>query len=112
MRSLLFIAFFFLVHVLAHSQESSPDTTAKVVVKQGISGSIYTVPEDKQWEFISLTVSEGSYPILVGSVKYDSILQPGDSVAIPFWVAEAELLSGNSTNLTYTLKVKESTYQE
>lgn len=26
--------------------------------------------------------------------------------------AEAELLSGNSTNLTYTLKVRESTFKE
>ena len=92
----------------AQTTESAEDSSAfHVIHLQAMAGGIYRVPKGKQWEILSVTVSTGSYPILVNSIKFKDHLAEGDTLALPIWVAEEELLSDENGAFSYTLKIKE-----
>ncbi len=93
------------------TSEASPylsDTADTVIRKiQMYGGGVITVPENKIWEITSITCSDGMYPVAVTSVKPDSALKAGETYVLPFWIAEAELLSGNNGDLFYNFTIKE-----
>jgi hypothetical protein len=85
------------------------DTTACIERKlQGAGGSAFTVPDGKSWVVQELTISSGSYPIRINSVKYPDTLQAGEKLRTPSWLSEAELLSeAEYTDLIFSFKIKE-----
>lgn len=99
--------------ITAQTSESAEDSSSfHVIYKQALAGGICKVPEGKRWEILSVTVSTGSYPILVNSVKFKDQLVEGDTLVLPFWLAEAELISEGTGAYSYTLKIKEFTIEK
>ncbi len=88
---------------------TGPDTTACTERKlQGAGGSAFTVPDGKSWMVQELTISSGSYPVRVNSVKYPDTLRAGEKLRTPSWLSEAELLSeAEYTDLMFSFKIKE-----
>jgi hypothetical protein len=111
-----FIGFLFLliaVNAVCHAQQkavsNNSDTTACIERKlQGAGGSAFTVPDGKSWVVQELTISSGSYPIRINSVKYPDTLQAGEKLRTPSWLSEAELLSeAEYTDLMFSFKINE-----
>ena len=89
-------------------QNKQNDTTkTRLIMKQGISGNAYTVPVGKSWKIKRLLVNNGSYNVVVGSVKYDKVLNSGEKIQAPFWCAEGNLLDNDNSSLTYTFEIEE-----
>ncbi|MDX2001882.1 MAG: hypothetical protein SFW35_05605 [Chitinophagales bacterium] len=72
-----------------------------------MAGSRLTVPEGQYWTIEKVTCSGGSYAVRVKSLEKDSVYAAGQSIVIPTFVAEAELLSEAKGNLLFTIKVKQ-----
>lgn len=80
----------------------------KEIVKQGVAGSSYIVPEGKKWTVLKMYVNSGSsYNILVTSIKFSNPLLPGQKVQFPSWCAEGELLNSDQMTNMYMVRILE-----
>jgi hypothetical protein len=66
------------------------------------------VPKNKTWEIKRAYISgDDAYNIKISTSCFKNTYSAGDTIRIPFYVAEMELLSGNSIK-TYQLYIKET----
>jgi hypothetical protein len=83
--------------------------SVKLITKQSLAGSTFTVPAGKTWKVKRVYVNDGgSYNILVTSVKYEKVLAEGEKIIVPSWTAEAELLGGDKSSFFYIYQLEES----
>tara|TARA_Y100001954_G_scaffold231839_1_gene282075 strand:+ start:5076 stop:5381 length:306 start_codon:yes stop_codon:yes gene_type:complete len=87
--------------------ESNILRVSEIKHMQVMAGSILVVPEGKQWEILSLSISTEYMPISVSSLNYEKPLYSGDTILLPSWISEAELHDGNDSEVMYNVKIRE-----
>lgn len=107
MKTLLFVAVFGLAHV-AVAQKAVGDTLSFTVM----AGGSVTVPAGEEWEFVSLSYSQGGYSMRTTYDGPDTMPAKYTWIA-PTWNIEAQLLGDGSTDGFYVLKavIKKSPVQ-
>ena len=83
-----------------YAQKQVGDTLSFSVLQ----GGGVTVPEGEEWQFLSLTYTQGAYGM---PAKYEGAdtLKSKDTWVAPFWSIEAQLLGDGKTEGMYLLKV-------
>ena len=62
--------------------------------KSGYAGGYLIVPVDKSWKIDHAFVSDGTaYSIKVSNENFELIYKAGDTIKLPYYIAEMELLS-------------------
>jgi len=89
------------------STDSATANSFKIKHMQVMAGSMLFVPEGKQWEILSLSISTDFMPISVSSLKFENPLNSGDTILLPSWISEAELHDGNDSEVMYNVKIRE-----
>lgn len=68
------------------------------LLKSAYAGSYMVVPAGKYWTIDRVFVNEGgSYNIKIGNGNFRETYKSGDTLRVPYYVAEMELLSENAT---------------
>jgi len=82
---------------------------AEMKTMSGYVGTSFQVPEGKQWKIRKVTCSAGlgEYQILVKSIPFPSVLNPGETLKTPSFSAEAALLTEDQTEIIYTFEILE-----
>jgi len=82
---------------------------AEMKTMSGYVGTSFQVPTGKQWKIRKVTCSSGlgEYQILVKSISFPSVLNPGETLKTPTFSSEAALLSEDQTEIIYTFEIME-----
>lgn len=83
-------------------------------LKSGYGGGYMVVPEGENWLLDRAFISDGEgYSILIGKNNFEKNYAAGDTLRLPYYVAEMELLT-KSEMVQYQLSVfiKHQTIQE
>lgn len=79
----------------------------KPVLKIVYAGSYLVVPEGKSWTVDRAFISEGGmYSILIQKSTFPSTYKSGDTIRIPYYIAEMELLN-NQSMVQFQLHINE-----
>ncbi len=79
----------------------------KPVLKIVYAGSYLVVPEGKTWNMDRAFISEGGmYNILIQKSTFRDAYHSGDTIRIPYYIAEMELLN-NQSMVQFQLHIKE-----
>jgi hypothetical protein len=79
----------------------------KPVLKIVYAGSYLVVPEGKTWNMDRAFISEGGmYNILIQKSTFRDTYHSGDTIRIPYYIAEMELLS-NPSMVQFQLYINE-----
>lgn len=85
----------FIIAISAGFVVYSQDTTA--VFKSGYAGGYLVVPQDQSWNLDRVFVNDGeAYNIQISNSNFEKNYLPGDTIRLPYYVAEMELLSKQS----------------
>jgi hypothetical protein len=82
---------------------------AEMKTMSGYVGTSFQVPVGKQWKIRKVTCSAGlgEYQILVKSIPFPSVLNPGETLKTPSFSSEAALLTEDQTEIIYTFEILE-----
>ena len=73
------------------------------------SGGFITPPKHLSWEINSVFVLNGTYKITINDNIFPSYLLYDDTLHMPSWIAEQELLDAEEMDLNYLFIVTEKT---
>jgi hypothetical protein len=77
------------------------------ILKIVYAGSYLVVPEGKTWNIDRAFISEGGmYNILIQKSTFRDAYHSGDTIRIPYYIAEMELLN-NQSMVQFQLHIKE-----
>ncbi len=80
-------------------------------LKISYAGNTLTVPEDKIWKIDRIFISEGGqYAIQISKNNFSAIYNPKDTIVLPLYIPEMELLSRKDM-VQFHLYISESSYQ-
>jgi hypothetical protein len=82
---------------------------AEMKTMSGYVGTSFQVPAGKQWKIRKVTCSAGlgEYQILVKSIPFPTVLNPGETLKTPSFSSEATLLTEDQTEIIYTFEILE-----
>lgn len=81
----------------------------KLLNKQGMLGTSFTVPLSKIWKVKRVFVSDNSgHNILVSSVLFPGEYKEGEKIHVPSWTAESNLLGNDQSLLNYIFEIIET----
>ena len=99
-RSVL-LCFILLFINIGFSQDST-------FIKSMYAGSYIIVPKNKTWQIEKAFINgNDAYNIKISTSSFKNKYLEGDTIRLPYYVAEMELLSSNSTK-SYKLYIKET----
>ena len=102
MNQFIAISLFSLLSFCTYGQ--SEDST---LYKSGYAGGYLIVPGPSSWKIDRVFVSDGSaYSIIISNENFDASYQSGDTIKLPYYTAEMELLS-NKEMVQYQLYIKQ-----
>ena len=91
-----------------HSADSIKGKISRRITKQGFGAASIKVPENVNWKIERVFCSyNGSYNVLVNSIKCPIMYKSGEYINIPTWTAESELLTNDPTTVLYTYEIEE-----
>ena len=86
---------FFLFATICRAQDTS-------FVKSAYGGSFLVVPKDVNWKIEKAFISEGdAYSIKISNSNFKESYSGGDTIRVPYYIAEMELLSGDKMGLYF-----------
>jgi hypothetical protein len=74
-----------------------------------MSGSYISPAEGVSWEIKQVYISAGMYQIKVNKESFPESLTANDTLFMPSWIAEQELLDAEGMDLSYIFIVEEKT---
>ena len=77
-----------------------------------IPGSYISPTEGVSWEIKEVYISAGMYQILVNKDVFPTELTATDTLYMPSWIAEQELLDAEGMDLTYLFIINEKQIKE
>lgn len=81
----------------------------KLLSKQGMLGTSFTVPHYKIWKVKRVFVSDNSgHNVLVSSVLFPDEFKEGEKIHVPSWTAESNLLGNDQGSLNYIFEIIET----
>ncbi len=102
MKNLLLIIFFTFSTVLV----------AKEKKVYSMPGSYISPVEGVSWEIKQVYISAGMYQIKVNKESFPESLTANDTLYMPSWIAEQELLDAEGMDLSYIFIVEEKQIKE
>ena len=102
MHSLLLILFLTL----------SPALLSQEKKVYSMPGSYISPTEGVNWEIKEVYISAGMYQILVNKDVFPTELTATDTLYMPTWIAEQELLDAEGMDLTYLFIINEKQIKE
>ena len=75
-------------------------------------GSYISPTEGVSWEIKEVYISAGMYQILVNKDVFPTELTATDTLYMPTWIAEQELLDAEGMDLTYLFIINEKQIKE
>lgn len=85
------LKFCFVIFSLVSMNSTAQDST---FYKSAYAGGYIIVPQDESWEIDRAFVNGGdAYSIKISMSNFDSNYNAGDTIHIPYYIAEMELLS-------------------
>jgi hypothetical protein len=91
------------ITLIALSCQLDPKPVLKIVY----AGSYLVVPEGKTWTVDRAFISEGGmYSILIQKSTFPNAYKGGDTIRIPYYIAEMELLN-NQSMVQFQLHINE-----
>ena len=77
------------------------------IKKYGVAGGYIAVPLDKKWEINRSFVNDGMYNVLISKSNFRQFYQSNDTIRIPYYIAEMEMLSKPSS-CNFILEITET----
>ncbi len=75
-------------------------------------GSYISPTEGTSWEIQQVYISAGMYQILVNKDVFPTTMQASDTLYMPNWIAEQELLDAEGMDLSYLFIINEKQIAE
>lgn len=75
-------------------------------------GSYISPTDGISWEIKEVYISAGMYQILVNKDVFPNTMQASDTLYMPNWIAEQELLDAEGMDLTYLFIINEKQITE
>ena len=99
------LTFFFFLFVFGRASGLSADT---LLVKQAYAGGYIVLPSTNLWKLEQAFISSGDgYNVMVSLKSFKGVYHEGDTVKLPYYISEMELLTDKSM-VSYLLKFKKT----